>query len=81
MVILIFWFGVYPQTFMKYLEPSARVYLNSASVQAIGERTNLEQGKKLVLTEDYNSLGKAPKSFEERLAGIYYSVCSPKRKS
>jgi NADH-quinone oxidoreductase subunit M len=69
MVILIFWFGVYPQTFMKYLEPSARVYLNSASVQAIGERTNLEQGKKLVLTEDYNSLGKAPKSFEERLAG------------
>ena len=69
MVILIFWFGVYPQTFMKYLEPSARVYLNSASVQAIGERTNLEQGKKLVLTEDYNSLGAAPKSFEERLAG------------
>ncbi|HMV44306.1 MAG TPA: NADH-quinone oxidoreductase subunit M, partial [Leptospiraceae bacterium] len=60
MVILIFWFGVYPQTFMKYLEPSARVYLNSASVQAIAERNNQEQGKKLVLTENYNSLGKAP---------------------
>jgi NADH-quinone oxidoreductase subunit M len=69
MVVLIFWFGVYPQTFMKYLEPSARVYLNSASVQAIAERTNPEQGKKLILTEDYNSLGKTPKSFEERLEG------------
>lgn len=70
MVILIFWFGVYPQTFMKYLEPSARVYLNSASVQAIGERTNPEQGKKLILTENYNSLGKQPASFEERLVGF-----------
>ncbi|HNK58906.1 MAG TPA: proton-conducting transporter membrane subunit, partial [Leptospiraceae bacterium] len=70
MVILIFWFGVYPQTFMKYLEPSARVYLNSASVQAIAERNNQEQGKKLVLTENYNSLGKAPATFEERLSGF-----------
>ena len=25
MVVLIFWFGVYPQTFMKYLEPRVRV--------------------------------------------------------
>ncbi len=69
MVVLIFWFGVYPQTFMKYLEPSARVYLNSASAQAIAERTNTDQTKKISLTLDYKSLGKIPASFEERLAG------------
>lgn len=69
MVVLIFWFGVYPQTFMKYLEPSARVYLNSASAQAIAERTNTDQTKKVNLTIDYKSLGRIPASFEERLAG------------
>ncbi len=71
MVILIFWFGVYPNTFMKYLEPSARVYLNSASAKAISERTaTKESGIKQELTLSYKSLGEKPKSFEERLNGF-----------
>ncbi|MBK8395558.1 MAG: NADH-quinone oxidoreductase subunit M [Leptospiraceae bacterium] len=70
MVVLIFWFGVYPQTFMKYLEPSARVYLNSASVQSIEERNRpVDSSMKPVFTVDYKSLGKSPYSFEERLKG------------
>ena len=71
MVVLIFWFGVYPNTFMKYLEPSARVYLNSASAKAIQERTaTKESGIKQELTLSYKSLGEKPKSFEERLKGF-----------
>jgi NADH-quinone oxidoreductase subunit M len=67
-VILIFWFGIYPQTFMKYLEPSARVYLNSASTKAIAERTSTEN--KQELTRSYKTLSVQPPSFEERLAGF-----------
>ena len=75
LVVLIIWFGVYPKTFFRYLEPSIRVYLNSASSQAIAERTQskLESGEtsssKKTLTIDYNSLGAPLLSFESRLKG------------
>ena len=75
LVVLIIWFGVYPKTFFKYLEPSIRVYLNSASSQAIAERTQSksESGEtispKKTLTIDYNSLGAPLPSFESRLKG------------
>lgn len=73
LVVLIFWFGVYPKTFFRYLEPSVRVYLNSASAQAISERTNQKtEGADTiikVLTLDYKSLGAAVPSFESRLKG------------
>jgi NADH-quinone oxidoreductase subunit M len=71
MVVLVFWFGVYPNTFMKYLEPSARVYLNSASAKAISERNSTKESPvKQELTLSYKSLGEKPKSFEERLNGF-----------
>lgn len=72
MVILIFWFGVYPKTFFKYLEPSVKVYLNSASNQAINERGGNKNIKEFVprsLTLDYKSLGAPVLSYEERLEG------------
>lgn len=68
LVILIVWFGVYPKTFFRYLEPSVRVYLNSASVQAISERTGDDKIEKK-LSVDYKSLGAPPASFESRLKG------------
>jgi NADH-quinone oxidoreductase subunit M len=70
LVVLIFWFGVYPQTFMRYLEPSARVYLNSASAKAIQERQAPKEAPvKQDLTSSYKTLGAVPKLFEERLEG------------
>lgn len=74
MVVLVFWFGVYPKTFFKYLEPSVRVYLNSASVKAIAERNQNPEDleKKASPNEyavDYKTLGKPVLSFEERLSG------------
>ncbi len=72
MVILIFWLGIYPKTFLKYLEPTLRVYLNSASVHAIAERNQTEVdlgGKPLAKTfTDYSTLGQTVLSFEERLS-------------
>ncbi|MCB1192752.1 MAG: NADH-quinone oxidoreductase subunit M [Leptospiraceae bacterium] len=66
LVVLIFWFGIYPKTFMKYLEPSARVYLNSASVLSIQQRA--EKTPKLRLYTNYNTLGVMPNTYERRLA-------------
>ncbi len=72
LVILIFWLGVYPKTFMKYLEPSVRVYLNSASLQAIEERSGKKydpEGKPIArnYTRSYKSLGASVSSIENRL--------------
>lgn len=75
MTILVFWLGIYPKSFMAYLEPSIRVYLNSASVQAVSERTiyNGTQDMKPApknYTKNYKSLGDKERpllSFEERL--------------
>ena len=75
LVVLIFWFGIYPKTFSKYLEPSVRVYLNSASTQAISERISRvsETGEKIIdskqYTQNYKTLGAPVRSFEQRLAG------------
>ncbi|MDX1959573.1 MAG: NADH-quinone oxidoreductase subunit M [Leptospiraceae bacterium] len=67
-VILVFWLGIYPKTFIDYLEPSVRVYLNSASNAAIAER--LDSGSKKKYTQNYKTLGANPVlPFEERLAG------------
>jgi NADH-quinone oxidoreductase subunit M len=76
LVILIFWFGVYPKTFFKYLEPSVRVYLNSASVAAIEERNSVKNAegvlvqKERKLAVNYASLGVTVSRFEERLKGF-----------
>ncbi|HNO21351.1 MAG TPA: proton-conducting transporter membrane subunit, partial [Leptospiraceae bacterium] len=72
MTILVFWLGIYPKSFMVYLEPSIRAYLNSASVQAISERTiyNGTQDMKPApknYTKSYKTLGAPVLSFEERL--------------
>ncbi|BDA78318.1 NADH:ubiquinone oxidoreductase subunit M [Leptospira kobayashii] len=76
LVVLIFWIGIYPTPFLDILKPSARVYLNSASVKAIQERTNpardfANQPIGKVFT-DYVALGAPLLSFEERL-GKYVS--------
>ncbi|WP_411822189.1 complex I subunit 4 family protein [Leptospira sp. 'Mane'] len=76
LVILIFWIGIYPTPFLDILKPSARVYLNSASVKAIQERTNpvrdfANQPVGKVFT-NYVALGAPILSFEERL-GKYVS--------
>ncbi|MCX7997582.1 MAG: NADH-quinone oxidoreductase subunit M [Leptospiraceae bacterium] len=87
LVILIFWLGVYPKTFFQYLEPSLKVYLNSASVQAIAERTQsklTEEGKPAPqnYTRSYKSLGASPSSTEERLGGYLgrFAIYSDKTK-
>jgi NADH-quinone oxidoreductase subunit M len=72
LVVLIFWLGIYPKTFMKYLEPSVRVYLNSASLQAIEERSGKKydpEGKPIArnYTRSYKSLGASVSSIENRL--------------
>ncbi len=74
MVILIFWLGIYPKSFTRYLEPSVRVYLNSASIQAIAERTPKKDSSKPVssnYTQSYKNLGAPVRSFEDRLEGYY----------
>jgi len=89
LVILIIWFGIYPKTFFRYLEPSVRVYLNSASVQAIAERNSIknEAGEMVLptrkLVENYQSLGGALPSFEARLKGYTnsYTILLEKEKS
>lgn len=69
MVILIFWLGIYPKTFLTYLTPSVNVYLNSASAKVLGERMS-----KIADSErkynSYAALGSKPESFEVRLAGF-----------
>jgi NADH-quinone oxidoreductase subunit M len=79
LVVLIFWIGLYPKPLLEILKPSARVYLNSASVKAIHERTNpvrdfagIPMAK--VFT-DYSSLGAPLEDYETRL-GKYVSHSS-----
>lgn len=38
-VIMIFWIGIYPKPFLKVLEPSVKVALNSASAKVIEDRS------------------------------------------
>ncbi len=79
LVILIFWIGIYPKPLLDILQPSARVYLNSASVKAISERTNPVRDfagmpVSRVYT-DYISLGAPLLDYETRL-GKYASKFS-----
>ncbi|TGN20152.1 complex I subunit 4 family protein [Leptospira idonii] len=81
LVVAIFWIGIYPQPFLDILKPSARVFLNSASVTSIQARTNpirdfAGQPVGKVFT-DYISLGAPLLSYEERL-GKYASPYSLK---
>jgi NADH-quinone oxidoreductase subunit M len=72
MVILVFWLGIYPKSFISYLEPSVRVYLNSASNQAIAERSSHHPDEKPQpknYTQNYKTLGAPVLPFEERLTG------------
>ena len=76
LVILIFWIGMYPTPFLEILKPSARVYLNSASVKAIQERSVLSRDNiglpNTRIFTDYLSLGAPLESYELRL-GKYVS--------
>ncbi len=76
LVILIFWIGFYPKPLLEILKPSARVYLNSASVKAIAERTNpVRDFSGLPISKvyaDYTALGAPLDDYETRL-GKYVS--------
>lgn len=76
LVVLIFWIGFYPKPLLEILKPSARVYLNSASVKAIAERTNpIRDFSGLPISKvysDYTALGAPLDDFETRL-GKYAS--------
>ncbi len=81
LVILIFWIGLYPSPFLEILKPSARVYLNSASIRAINERTSPVRDftgmpVSRVFT-DYASLGATIDTYENRL-GKYAGTTSLK---
>ncbi|MEM7179622.1 MAG: NADH-quinone oxidoreductase subunit M [Spirochaetota bacterium] len=80
MVILVFWFGVYPKPFLEYLQPSVNVYLNAASVKVVQEREqNITSENKKYKT--YADLGGKPESYEKRL-GKYignYAIVSGKK--
>jgi NADH-quinone oxidoreductase subunit M len=80
MVILIFWLGIYPKTFMDYLKPSVNVYLNSASIDVIEERMDITKGKKLYTS--YTTLSGAPASYEERIGDFVsdYAIIDPTKK-
>lgn len=64
-VFAIFAVGLYPSYFLKILEPSVQVYLNSASDAVIRDRYN-NGGMNY---PDYRSLGGIPHSYETRLKG------------
>lgn len=67
LVIAIFTIGLFPSYFLKILEPSVQVYLNSASVQVIQDRFQNSARN----YPEYQSLGGIPLSYEERLKGYY----------
>jgi NADH-quinone oxidoreductase subunit M len=79
LVILIFWIGLYPNPLLEILKPSARVYLNSASIKAINERTNpIRDFAGLPISRvytDYVTLGVPLDNYEIRL-GRYVSGAS-----
>lgn len=62
-VIAIFAVGIFPSYFLKIIEPSVQVYLNSASASVIQDR--YENGGQS--HPDYRSLGGKPQSYEERM--------------
>ncbi|EQA38776.1 proton-translocating NADH-quinone oxidoreductase, chain M [Leptospira inadai serovar Lyme str. 10] len=63
--------GVFPNPFLKFITPSARVVLNSAGEEALKERAFSEKEGSLRQVErkykDYRSLGTAVSSYEERI--------------
>ncbi len=61
----IFFIGLYPNFFLKILEPSVQVYLNSASQKVIEDR--FQNGGENY--PDYRSLGGVPETYEKRLKG------------
>ncbi len=81
LVFLIFWIGFYPKPILDMLGPSVRVYLNSASVASIGERSIRKIGFSGQPAElrfkDYEALGVLPKSYEERLGQYASSKALP----
>jgi len=79
LVVMIFWIGIYPKPLLDILAPSARVYLNSASIKSINERTNpVRDFAGLPVSKvftDYTSLGSPLDDYETRL-GKYVSKSS-----
>ncbi len=85
-VMMIFWIGIYPKPFLRVLEPSVRVALNSASIKAIQDRTlnsfketglngkSVDTVRKYV---SYKSLGEEPGRHEERLKGFQSKYALP----
>ncbi|EQA45242.1 proton-translocating NADH-quinone oxidoreductase, chain M [Leptospira broomii serovar Hurstbridge str. 5399] len=63
--------GVFPNPFLQFIIPSARVVLNSAGEEALKERAFSEKEGSLRQVErkykDYRSLGGAVSSYEERI--------------
>ncbi|QOI35406.1 NADH-quinone oxidoreductase subunit M [Leptospira interrogans serovar Icterohaemorrhagiae] len=94
-VIMIFWIGIYPKPFLKVLEPSVKVALNSASAKVIEDRSkktfksaelndpyhkDVEHLRKFT---SYKSLGVEPSKYAERLQRYpsKYSLPEPIRKN
>lgn len=71
LIVLIFWVGFFPKPLLEILTPSARVYLNSASLPAIYERSipriGFDGSPALRQFGDYKSLGMIPPNYEIRL--------------
>lgn len=76
LVVFIFWIGLYPKPFLEILHTSSNVFLNSASMESVTERKQIQKdflgSGEQRLYPDYLSLGKEPKTYEERL-GKYQS--------
>ncbi|PJZ67664.1 Fe-S-binding domain-containing protein [Leptospira wolffii] len=66
--------GVFPNPLLSYLEPSARVVLNSVSKQALEERAFSEQEGSLKTTNkkfvNYKTLGSEVPSYENRIPSL-----------
>ncbi|MBL0954205.1 MAG: NADH-quinone oxidoreductase subunit M [Leptospira sp.] len=81
LVVLIFWIGLYPKPFLEILHTSSNVFLNAGSIESISERKQIQKdflgtGEQRLFA-DYISLGKEPKSFEERLGSYKSSFALP----
>ncbi|TGL61419.1 complex I subunit 4 family protein [Leptospira sarikeiensis] len=66
--------GIFPNTLLDYLKPSARVVLNLTSKQALEERAFLEQEGTLKNTKkkfiNYRTLGANPPNYEDRISSV-----------
>ncbi|EQA62995.1 NADH:ubiquinone oxidoreductase subunit M domain protein [Leptospira alexanderi serovar Manhao 3 str. L 60] len=85
-VAMIFWIGIYPKPFLKVLEPSVKVALNSASAKVIQDRSLNSfkaadlNGKSVDVVRkyvSYKSLGGEPGRYEERLKGFQSKYALP----